>query len=851
MDGTGLAAGDRIGPYLLVRTLGRGGMGQVWLAHDERLQRHVALKRLLIEEREDGSARKRILREARATARITHPNIATVYDVVEHHGQLFIVMEYVAGHSLAERLAQGRLPPTDVIDIARQLADGLAAAHAEGIVHRDLKPANIQAAASGAIKILDFGVARLRAAAATPTAETVVAPHDMLVTDGVNPGTQAYMSPEQLLGTTVDQRSDVYSLGVVLFELVVGHRPFTADDIVSLALAMTTTPAPAVHSLQPEVPRWFSDVVARCLARDPQERYQSADELKQALAVVARPPDRHAWRRLLAATAVVSALAILAWVAGPFRRPVVRATTIAVLPIDSVSSDAAPEAFARAVEGLVVSNLSGVRGITTVSRAALIGKSLDVAQLHRDLHVDYVVEMRVTAFDPRRQLTVRVRDTERGSERWSALVAGDDWTVARQTLDGLEAALTLVGVAPRGLPDADAVRFRRMPTNDAGAFARYLQARAFLDRSDVPGNPKRAADELKAIVDADPAFGAAHAWLAQAYCAQYERSKDPALVKAADAEATAALRAEPDAAATYMALGSLQNVTGRRDAAIESYRRAVQLDPNNDQAHRLLSVVLANRGDVEGAVREAKAAIALQPRSWVHHNALGLIYYNAARYADAAGEFRVVTDLEPSSARGYLMLGAALHQSGDVDQAIGNYEHSVRLSPNANALSNLATAYYERGRMSDAVRAFQSAVEADPASAVLRRNLGDALKKTHQTAAARQAYESCVTLGNRQLTINARAASTIALVALCEAELGRRGDAEAHATEALALAPADREVVYKNAAIAALFNDRSRTFKFLAEALKLGYQPSRARDDDDFASVATTREFRTLVDSKD
>ena len=843
-----LASGETIGPYLLVRPLGHGGMGQVWLAHDARLQRKVALKRLNTEG-EDQAARERILREARAAARVSHPNVATIHDVLEAAGRTFIVMEYVEGESLADRLARGgKLPPDEVADIGRQLADGLAEAHAQGVIHRDLKPANVHMTPGGTVKILDFGVARTLPIAASATSETVsAAGAGALATDGVHAGTQAYMSPEQLLGRHIDHRSDIYSLGIVLFELLVGRRPFASHDILDHIIDVTTHAAPAAHDVEPDVPRSLSEIIAKTLARDPGDRYASAADLRDALG----PAPRFAARAMLAGAAAAAvaiglvAVAAQSW--NPFGHPV-RPAVVAVLPVETATADAPVEAVARGLESLVVSNLRGIRGLTVVSRAAIVGTPRDdLALLRRSVHADYAVDLAVTGTAPHAQLSVHVRDTVRGAEQWSAVVAGDVLGVERQLLEGLDSAFRGAGVWRNGLAAADAARLRRLPTANAAALTEYSQAQALIDRSDVPGNAKQAIDLLQSAIHRDAAFGLAQASLAIAYCAQYERTRDAALLQSAGDAAAAALRLASDSGQAYLALARVQRATGRQEDALVSLRRASQLQPDDDEPHRQLALVLAGRGQVDAAIAAAREAIALRPRSWTAHNTLGLIYYDAARYPEAVAEFRRVTEIEPGGARGYLMLGAALHKNGDVQQAIGNYEHAVRLSPNASAYSNLAFTYYQSGRIDDAIGAFQAAVNADPSRAVLRRNLGDALLKARRAAAARDAYAQCVELGNRQLRANTRDPGVIALIALCEAKLGRRGDAERHGAEAIALAPGDREVVYKNAAIAALFNDRARAINLVKDALKLGYQPQLVREDDDFARLAAAEEFRRLV----
>ena len=282
-----LAAGTKVGPYVILRRLGQGGMGEVFLGRDPRLDRLVALKCLFGSPFGADAVRARIIHEARAAARVSHAHVAAVHDVLEHDGRAFIVMEYVEGENLAVLLKRESLAPDKVVTIGRQIAGALAAAHARGIVHRDLKPANVQVTPDGAIKILDFGIATALAAVGSTTVTGGDATATATEIRGPLPGTPAYMSPEQLLGRTVDERSDIFSLGVILFEMATRRRPFSSTNPLEMLLAAVRK-LPRADSLDARVPGALADVIARALEADPSDRYQSAGEIGAALEAVSR-----------------------------------------------------------------------------------------------------------------------------------------------------------------------------------------------------------------------------------------------------------------------------------------------------------------------------------------------------------------------------------------------------------------------------------------------------------------------------------------------------------------------------------------------------------------------------------
>jgi serine/threonine protein kinase len=313
--------GTRIGRYVVLYRLGTGGMGRVFLCNDTQLHRRVALKCLTSRD-SPTEVRARLLQEARAGARIKHSNVATVYDVFEHDGRAFLVMEYVDGESLADLLRREPLTVNRALSIGRQLASGLGAAHAEGIVHRDLKPANVQVMRNGSVKVLDFGVAH---AISLLTSESTVSGGSRARSSVPQPGTPAYMSPEQLYGRVVDHRSDIYSLGVVMYEMVTGHRPYSTTDPLELIIELGKRLIRPIDA-DPKVPREVSDVVARCLAHDPNERFQTAAALESTLASL---ESRYAvlpavaiavpvpwWRKAIRVTAILFSIPIVVLVLG-------------------------------------------------------------------------------------------------------------------------------------------------------------------------------------------------------------------------------------------------------------------------------------------------------------------------------------------------------------------------------------------------------------------------------------------------------------------------------------------------------------------------------------------------------
>ncbi len=843
-----------IGPYEVLGKLGSGGMGEVFLCLDTRLHRQVALKSLTASDVAHGELRERVLLEARAAARLNHPHIASIYDVVEEGDRAFIVMEYVAGESLAAHLRRARFPIDRVVDIGRQLASALSAAHAHGVIHRDLKPANVQITPDGSIKVLDFGVARMMSPTASPTATTVNVP-SAGSTALDRAGTPLYMAPEQLIGRQADARADIYSLGVVLFEMATGRRPYLEDDVIDLAVAMAKKRAPAAHEIDAAVPQALSAVIAKALEADPDMRYQSARELEAALVGVSFPPAiwRRAWKPSLA-VALVLTLAIAVRYT-PLMRVLKPAgatghAVLAILPVDNPTGDSQAEYLGAGFASVVAENFGSIPGLTALSRAATAPyekKRNDLAGLARELGATFVLDLAMTSAAPTTQIVARLRRPGVTAPMWEQTISGDSLDIEKALVDGVGRALERAGAWPTGLSAADWKHVRKLPTTSGRALLAYSQARALMDRYDVPPNIDAAIALLNGALANDPQFVLAQAALGDAYWEKYQRDRDPALATRATDAVTQAVRMGPNQGAVHYSLGNMQYLTGRPDEAISSLRRSVALQPDNDEAYHLLGQVLADRGDVDAGLAELREATRIRPRSWRHYNSLGFVLYRAARYREALEPYRRATELQPTAAGPFQMLGTTHYRLGDIDEAIGNYEHAVRLGPNAAAYANLALAYYGRKRYGEALKAYEQSLAVNPKSVGNLRNIGDVYVRLGQTVKAKGAYERAIAAGNELLAVNAQDYRTIALVALCEAKVGQAAAAERHAKEARALAPTDRETLQRTAEVHARLGDTTAALRNLRAAIENGYGRREARENDELASLHGLSQFQQLV----
>jgi eukaryotic-like serine/threonine-protein kinase len=649
--------GHRVGRFLVLDVLGAGGVGIVYRARDERLGRDVALKLLLPHYAHDDVARERFLNEARAASTLDHPNVCTVYEAgTSEDGRVFLAMACYTGETLRARLARhGPFPIAEAVGIATQVLHGLDAAHRAGIVHRDLKPGNLLIAADGTVRILDFGLARARDAA------------DLTV-PGVQPGTVAYMSPEQLRGHDVDARADLWALGVVLYELLTGRAPFRrGHDLATLHAILHETPLPP-SQLRPEVPPALDAVVLRLLEREPAARFADADTVLATLAagVSAAPPRRRRARigqALMALSIGVMAFAgIHASVrdSARFDSAAVAAAagvvqhSIAVLPFTDAAADT--DYFGDGVAEEILHVLRSVPELHVSARASAYAfrhTELPLREIAARLGVRTLLGGRVQRDSGRLRITAWLVDGTTDRELWAQSFAGDaNELAAMQTA----IAQAVLGALELQRAAVDSVAVLRA-TLSHSAHEAYLHGLFHWHRRS-PQSVQEAAHYFEQAIRLDSTFARAYAGLALAHAVLPVMTGTPAAFGLPNIERTAAraLTFDPALADAYAALGYGYHQAWRWDDAERAFRRALELDPDHLAALQWYGEHAVKMGRADEAATLLARAVALDPLSAIVHLNHGLVLWLGGRTADAIARFEHAAALDPGMAIAQLLL---------------------------------------------------------------------------------------------------------------------------------------------------------------------------------------------------
>jgi serine/threonine-protein kinase len=853
---------ETLGHYDLGERIGAGGMGEVFRARDEHLDREVAIKVLPPGMLADPIARRHFHQEALALSKLNHPNIATVYDFDTQRGKDFLVMEYIPGLTLSEMLSHGPLPAKEVAELGMQMAAGLAAAHQEGVIHRDLKPRNIRITPNGRLKILDFGLARLMTGL-DPSEELTASQSQSWVLAGTLP----YMAPEQLRGEPADRRSDIWAAGVVLYEMATARLPFSERVHPATADAIQHRPVPPPRKFAESLWPRLEQVILKCLEKHPHDRYQSAEELLEGLRAADGSPAELEWSvgrmqvgqwkrivprslpaRLALYVLLIAVIAAVVWRLIPKPQPILsplETKYIAVLPFVAVEPDPGAHAFSQGLSEALTAKLTQLtekHPLQVVPASEIRTQAVtSVQQARMGLGVNLVLEgsfhqsrglMRVT-YDLVDARTLRVLRADT-----ITAVAKDPFGLEDRVVDSALRSLDLE------LTAQERQRLETRGTSQPAAYDSYLRGRGYLQDYQKPENIESAIAAFRSTLERDPQYAPAHAALGESYWQKFEFTHDRQWIEKAEAECQVANMA----GLGHGCLGTIYNGTGKYEQAAAEFQRELAADATSDSAYRGLGFAYEHMGKPADAEQTYRRAINLRPQYWASHSWLGAFLYRHGRYDEAAQAFTKVTELAPDNVRGYNNLGGLYAAMGRYADAVPALERSISLQPSPDAWSNLGTANFYLHRFPEAVHAYEEAVKLDERNRTSWGNLADAYYwapgRRNDSAAA---YRKAIALGEEQLRVNPRDAKLLSYLAAYHAMVQEERPAASNLASALSLSPGDAEILFNAALVTDQLGDTEKSIARLRQAVDAGWSPALVRNHPNLENLQSDKRFQTLL----
>lgn len=685
--------GQILGHYRLEEPIGAGGMGKVYRAHDNHLDREVAIKVLPYGILSDEKSRHRFHKEALTLSKLNHPNIATIYDFDTHSGLDFLVMEFIAGETLSDKLAESSLPEKQALGLAIQLAEGMSAAHAHGIIHCDLKPGNLRINTEGRLKILDFGLAKLRQAVSLETVS------ETFSECGEQAGTLPYMAPEQIVGGELDARTDIHATGAVLYEMVTGHRAFHAAERSQLTnKILRSAPRPAA-SLNPRLSPEMGRIIGKCLEKEPEDRYQSARELcidlrrLQTATLSGVQPlvlNVPRLRRKTVAWTLVG-VAVLVGLIFALRNEKVsvvmrgvsgtpKMESLAVLPLVNLSGDPQEEYFADGMTEELITNLGKVAALRVISRTSVMQykeTKKTLPSIAGELNVDEIVEGSVLRSGNRVRVTAKLIEAKEDRQLWAESYERNSSDIL--ALQGEVAQAIAAQIRVKLTPQEHQLLAARQAVNPA-AYEAYMRGRYHANKTSEE-ELRKAKSFYEQAIAIDAKYAPPYVGLADSYVETDELTPEIALPKAAE-YAEKALSLDETLAEAHLSLGDIQSASWNGEGAEQHFRRALELNPSYAEAHRRYASYLVSRGRKEEALQEIRSAKALDPLSNRVMASAGWVAYFSRDFEQAREECQRVLNADPENVTATDCVGSAYLGMGKYDEALAACKKAISLSGN-------------------------------------------------------------------------------------------------------------------------------------------------------------------------